>query len=186
MAEELLKEYADIKAGVSGVIGDVPSPSQSLDTSIEEDTPSMPTTEYNTSGMDQTQSNLRDTFRGNFQTSSALPQGVVSQEALHELVEAVVNEKFDEFMSNVGNIALWKEQVTSTLISVKQEVIRVEERFGQLQQSVLGRVKQYDESMRTVHTEMKAFEKVFEKILDPLVSHVKELGKITEELKRLK
>ena len=72
------------------------------------------------------------------------------------------------------------------MVSIKQELLRVEERFEQLQTAVLGRVKDYDEGIRGVHTEMKALEKVFEKILEPLTSNIKDLEKITEALKKSK
>ena len=52
-----------------------------------------------------------------------------------------------------------------------------------LQNSVLGKVKDYDQGMKDVQSEMKALEKVFEKILEPLVANIKELDKITKDLK---
>ena len=89
-------------------------------------------------------------------------------------------------MGNVGNLAVWKEKVNNDVVSIKQELIRLEERFEQLQNAVIGRVKDYDEGIRSVHTEMKALEKVFEKILEPLTSNIKELTRITQELKKVK
>ena len=46
-----------------------------------------------------------------------------------------------------------------------------------------GKVREYSDDMRSIHTEMKALEKVFEKILEPLTDNIKELSKITEDLK---
>ncbi len=107
-------------------------------------------------------------------------------ERVHEIVEAIVNEKWNEVVGSLGNLAVWKEKVTNDTVAIKQELVRVEERFRDLQNAVLGRVKDYDEGIRSVHTEMKALEKVFEKILEPLTSNIKELTRITQELKRVK
>jgi len=52
--------------------------------------------------------------------------------------------------------------------------------------SLLGKVTEYDDHVMNVTTEMKALEKVFEKIVQPLTTNIKELNKITKELKSKK
>ena len=60
----------------------------------------------------------------------------------------------------------------------------MEERFENLQKAILGRVEDYNRTISTVGTEMKALEGVLERILQPLVSNIKELSRITEDLKK--
>ena len=107
-------------------------------------------------------------------------------ERIHEIIEAIVDEKWEEVISKVGNIAIWKEKVNNDVVSIKQELVRLEENFRELQNAVLGRVKDYDEGIRGIHTEMKALEKVFEKILEPLTTNIKDLAKVTQDLKKIK
>ncbi|MDD5650576.1 MAG: hypothetical protein PHF86_09205 [Candidatus Nanoarchaeia archaeon] len=107
-----------------------------------------------------------------------------SVETMEEIAESIVNEKWEELMSSVGNIAIWKEKVQTDIRSIKQEIVRTEERFENLQRAILGRVEDYNKTMTSVGTEMKALEGVLERILQPLATNIKELSRITEELKK--
>jgi len=105
-------------------------------------------------------------------------------ETIEQIAESIVNEKWEDLMSSVGNIALWKEKVQTDIRAIKQEIIRMEERFENLQKAILGRVEEYNKTISTVGTEMKALEGVLERILQPLASNIKELSRITEDLKK--
>ncbi len=109
-----------------------------------------------------------------------------STEDFQELAESIINEKWEELVSSVGNITLWKEKVQTDISSIKQEILRLEGRFENLQKAVLGRVEEYHSKISDVGSDIKALEQVFEKILQPLTTNIKELGKITEDLKKKK
>lgn len=178
------KEVQDIKAGVDGVLSDVPAPSgdeaappTTTEVPAEEQAP--PATEYggyDTSTVDYGQPAPQ---------YDAGPQQL-DMERIHEIIEAIVGEKWQESMAGLGDLVAWKEKINHDVVSIKQELIRLEERFEQLQNAVLGRVKTYDEGIKGVHTEMKALEQVFSKILEPLTTNIKELNRITQDLKGLK
>lgn len=167
--------YSAIKAGVNGMVDDVPAPAaeetESSEVNIPEttmQTPAEQAPEYSGTGSSYGAYDSSETDR------------------VHEIAEAIINEKWQELLSSVGNIAVWKEKVDTNILSIKQEIVRINERFDNLQNAVLGKVKEYDVDMKNVHTEMKALEKVFEKIIEPLTSNVKELGKITKELREIR
>lgn len=105
-------------------------------------------------------------------------------EDIQALVEEIISEKWGEVVSSIGDINIWRAKITDDIESVKQEVLRTEGRLENIQTAVLGKVKEYDKDIREVTSEMKALEKVFEKIMEPLVTNIKELSRITEELKR--
>ncbi|MBI4448281.1 hypothetical protein HY643_04835 [Candidatus Woesearchaeota archaeon] len=102
---------------------------------------------------------------------------------LQSLVEEIVEEKWSELMVNVGDINVWKAKMVDDVESVKQEVVRMQSRFENMQSAVLGKVKEYNEGIKDIGVEMKALERVFEKIIEPLTMNVKELSRITEELR---
>ena len=104
-------------------------------------------------------------------------------ERIHEIAESIVNEKWEEFMGRVGDLTAWQERVNMNISAIKQEIVRIQDRYENLQKAVLGRVGEYDKGIVEIHTEMKALEKVFERIIDPLVTNVKELERITTKLK---
>jgi len=118
--------------------------------------------------------------------SSSLPQPQVSSDYIQQIAEEVVEEKWDDLMSKVGDIRLWKDKIDNDITSIKQEILRTQNHFASLQKAVLGKVSEYNENILNINTEMKALEKVFEKIIQPLTSNIKELNRITNKLKTKK
>ena len=110
-------------------------------------------------------------------------QAGISSDQTQELIEAVVDEKWEDLTSRVGDLNLWKESVNNDLEAVKQEVLRIQERINNLQNVTIGKVTEYSKNIGDIGTEMKALEKVFQRILQPLVTNIKELDKVTSELK---
>ena len=108
------------------------------------------------------------------------------EESIHEIVESVIDERWQQLVADFGDITLWKSRMEDELVAVKQEVLRLGQRFANVEKSLLGKVSEYDEHVLNVTTEMKALEKVFEKIVQPLTSNIKELNKITRDLKAKK
>ncbi|MSR86338.1 hypothetical protein EXS74_03000 [Candidatus Woesearchaeota archaeon] len=111
-------------------------------------------------------------------------QAAVNYDEVQALVEQIVEEKWKEMMRSVGDINVFKARVSDDMEAVKQELLRTQKRLEDLQVAVLGKVKEYNEGVLGISNDMKALEAVFGKIMEPLVSNVKELGRITEELKK--
>lgn len=110
----------------------------------------------------------------------------INYEDVQALVEEVIDERWKELLVNIGDIPTWKSEMTNDVEAIKQELLRVERRFEDLQTAIFGKVKEYGVSMKDLGAEMKAFEKVFEKILEPMTTNIKELEKITGQLKAKK
>lgn len=126
----------------------------------------------------------------NYPESNIQPSGgfssqpTISTDMIQQITESIVEEKWDELMDKVGDLRLWKEKINNDIGSIKQEVLRTQNRFENLQKAVLGKVHDYNENIININNEMKALEKVFEKILQPLTDNVKELSQITNKLKK--
>jgi len=114
------------------------------------------------------------------------PTQEFSSSQIQEIAESIVEEKWEEFISRTGDINLWKETINNDIESIKQEVLRIQDRFNNLQNILVGKVTDYNKSVLELNSEMKALEKVMEKIIEPLTTNVKELGKITQDLKKKK
>lgn len=157
---------------------------------VSPDTSNIPQ-DYESSALDQNGENIpvpsppeeekESSFMGFAQP--AQPQ-MPYQATSEELVEAIIDEKWQQLISNIGDIELWKSRVNDDLESIKQEVLRINEKFEMLQSSMLGKVSEYSQSLSTVNTELKALEQVMQKIIEPLTTNIKELGRITDEFKR--
>jgi len=107
----------------------------------------------------------------------------MSSDQMQEVIEAVVEEKWEDLISRVGDLNLWKGAVNNDLESVKQEILRMQERMNNLQNVIIGKVTDYSKNINDIGTEMKALEQVFQRILQPLTTNIKELNRVTEELK---
>jgi len=111
-------------------------------------------------------------------------QSAMSSDQIQQIIEAVVEEKWDDLTSKVGDLNLWKETLNNDIESIKQEILRLRERINSLQDVMLGKVTEYSKNITSINTEMKALEQVFQRILQPLTSNIRDLNKVTEELKR--
>ncbi len=105
-------------------------------------------------------------------------------ESMQEIVESIIDERWQEVVASVGDISLWKSRVEDDLSAIKQEILRIEDRFTKLQASILGKVDEYHRGITQVSNEMVALEKVFGNIMEPLTSNIKELQRITQDIKK--
>ncbi|MBU2638891.1 MAG: hypothetical protein KJ955_08000 [Nanoarchaeota archaeon] len=102
---------------------------------------------------------------------------------MQSIVEEIIEEKWKEMLTSMGDLTTWKVQVEDDMEASKQEILRLQSRFDTMQAAIVGKVGEYEGSMRDLSTEMKALEQVMQKILEPLTSNIKELGRITEDLR---
>ena len=149
---------------------DVPAPSQTSEPQMQEERPQ--------------QQYRQETMQPSAPTFAPEPAGRANYEMMEEMAESIVSEKWEDMVRNVGDLRLWKEKVETDLSGIKQEVLRVQSRFENLQKAVLGKVSEYSQGITDLNAEIKAMEKVFEKILGPLTKNVKDLEKITQKLKK--
>jgi len=118
------------------------------------------------------------------QMAPSMPQSSMDMESIHEVVESIIDERWQEVVASVGDITLWKSKMEDDVAAIKQEILRIEDRFTKLQTSIIGKVDEYQKGITQVSTEMAALEKVFGKIMEPLTSNIKELQRITQGMKK--
>lgn len=106
-----------------------------------------------------------------------------SMEQFEEIAEAIIEEKWRQSLQEFGDLSAFRERIRSDIASLKQELLRVERRFENLQSAVLGKVQDYDKSITDVGTNIKALEKLLQNIIQPLTSNIKELQRLTQDLK---
>lgn len=119
----------------------------------------------------------------NFSPVAYPSQDLAPTPQVEELVESVVEEKWNRFSDVLANMEIWKSRMNDDMVSVKQELLRLSRRFDMIQNSVMGRVDEYSHNVQEMGTELKALEKVFKNILEPLTTNIKELNRITEDMK---
>lgn len=108
---------------------------------------------------------------------------VMPEERIQEIAEAIIDEKWSELIANVNRIIEWKDETEAKINRLSQQVNDLKDSFDKLHEGVLGRISDYDKSIKEVGTDIKALEKVFQKILPGFVENVNELSRITSRMK---
>ncbi|MBS3144474.1 hypothetical protein J4208_02715 [Candidatus Woesearchaeota archaeon] len=109
-----------------------------------------------------------------------------TEDMIEQVAESIINEKWQKLMENMGDLNMWKEKVRTDVLSIKQELVRLDAKVESLQKIIIGKVHDYDQHITEVGTDIKALEKVLQNVITPLSSNVKELSRITEKFKAKK
>ena len=127
---------------------------------------------------EQTQETSAPTGSQQFQTYSSS-----TQQQIEEIAEEIIQEKWERFLENFGDLPIWKEKIENDILSTKQEIARAQDRMNGVERALAGKVQEYSNSITDLTAEMKAISKLIKQILQPLTSNVKELQRITDKFK---
>lgn len=103
-----------------------------------------------------------------------------------ELIEAIIDEKWNELVKDVNKILEWKNQTEARITKIEQGINDLRGEFDKLHQGILGKIGEYDKHIMDVGVEIQAMEKVFAKVLPVFTQNVSELTRITDDLKAKK
>lgn len=110
----------------------------------------------------------------------------VSQPNNEELIEAIIDEKWNELLKDINKIIEWKNRMDQKIAAMDQQVSDLKNEFDKLHTAVVGKVGEYDKNILEVGSDIKAMEQVFKKILPSFTENVKELSRITKTVKKKK
>ena len=114
-------------------------------------------------------------------------QADISQENLYErieqITESLIDEKWDDFVTEMKKVIAWKESTEKTISSMQTTIEKMKEDFNLLHQGVLGKINQYDDQIKEVDSELKAVGKVFKDVIPVFTNSVKDLHQISQDLK---
>ncbi|MBI4152998.1 hypothetical protein HY497_00610 [Candidatus Woesearchaeota archaeon] len=103
---------------------------------------------------------------------------------IHEIAEAIINEKWDEVLGDIQKIVAWKDAVENDIQQLKDETAALKDEFNQLRQGILGKINESDASMRDVSSELKAVHQVFKEVIPSFTENVAELSRLTKKIKQ--
>ncbi len=107
-------------------------------------------------------------------------------EKIEEIAEAIIDEKWEDLIKNVQKIVEWKNSAETKLTQVEQEVTDLKSNFDNLHKAIVSKIGDYDKNILAVGTEIKAMEKVFQKVLPTFTDNVAQLSRITSNIKKNK
>ncbi|MDP7180716.1 MAG: hypothetical protein QF824_05600 [Candidatus Woesearchaeota archaeon] len=109
--------------------------------------------------------------------------GGESKEQIEEIAEAIIDEKWNDLLKNINKISEWNHKTETRLTKIETEIKNLKENFDSLHKGILGKITEYDQNLVNVGTEIKAMEKVFQKILPTFTDNVNKLSRITQGVK---
>jgi prefoldin subunit 5 len=101
-----------------------------------------------------------------------------------EAIEALIDEKWTVFEESVKKILTWKSTTELSVGKLEDRMKALEDQLKTLQEGIYGKIGEYDKHIQHIGTELKAVDKVFQKVLPALADNVAELGNITKNLKK--
>ena len=104
-------------------------------------------------------------------------------EAMEEIAEEIVNEKWAEIKNKISDVVEWKIYAEKRVASIDERIKRIEQSMDRLQAALLTKVQEYQRSVKDLGAEMASIEGAFGKVLTPFVDNMRELSRITGELK---
>ncbi len=108
------------------------------------------------------------------------------KELIVENVEKIIEERWEKVTTNVESVVQWKDKVEREIDLLKHDIVTIKEGFEQFEKRLLNKINTYDRNILDVNSEIKALEKVFNKITPTLVNNVNELSKIADNLRGVK
>ena len=110
-------------------------------------------------------------------------QSVRPSQEIEATVEAVVEERWKDVDKRLEKEKEWKAQTDARLARLEQYVTDLKGDLDNLHRAIVSKISDYDKNLLSVGTEIKAMEKVFQKVLPTLTESVGELSRITKEIK---
>ncbi len=107
-----------------------------------------------------------------------------NKEKIEEMAEAIIDEKWEELVKSINKIVEWKEKIEGNINKIEQEIKDMKESYNHLHSSIIGKINEYDKNIVNVGTEVKAMEKVFEKVLPSFTENIGELKRIVKSAKK--
>ncbi len=111
-----------------------------------------------------------------------IPDLGTPDERIEELAEAIIDEKWKELSKNIDKIIDWKERTEAKINQLEQAFVDLKKDFESLHSAILGKVAEYDNNIVNIGSEIKALEKVFQKLLPTFTDNVNELSRVTKQL----
>ena len=108
------------------------------------------------------------------------PPASLDEERIQEVAEAIIDEKWEELAKDIRKIIEWKERSEDRLAKLEQQMIDMRLSIDSLAKSIMNKVSAYDQNIMDVGTEIKAMEKVFQKVLPNLTESVNKLDRMTK------
>jgi DNA-binding transcriptional MerR regulator len=110
--------------------------------------------------------------------------GQPGRDMIEETTEAIINEKWKEVSGSISKFNEWKDKLEQRMTQMEARFKAIQDNFDKLHGALIAKIGEYDQNILNVGVEIKAMEKVFQKILPTFTENVNELSRLTEKMKK--
>lgn len=103
---------------------------------------------------------------------------VTDKERIEELAEAIIDEKWNELVRDIEKVIDWKEKTEARMNKIEQRLEDIKLSLDTFNKNLMGKISEYDKNISNVGVEIKAMEKVFQKVIPSLTENVNRLERI--------
>lgn len=107
----------------------------------------------------------------------------IDEERIQEVAEAIIDEKWQDLVKDIKKVIEWKEKSEERITKLEQQIIDLRLIIDSLTKSMISKISSYDQNIVDVGTDIKAMEKVFQKVLPSLTESVNKLDRMTKSYK---
>jgi len=107
----------------------------------------------------------------------------IDEERIQEVAEAIIDEKWEELAKDIKRVIEWKDRSEDRIAKLEQQILDMRLSIESLTKSMMSKISGYDQNIVDVGTEIKAMEKVFQKVLPTLTESVNKLDRMTKGVK---
>jgi len=111
-----------------------------------------------------------------------MPPAPEEKDRIEEVAEAIIDEKWNDLLKDINKVIEWKEKTESRISKLEQSLKDLKSSFESLHQGMLGKISEYDKNITDVGTEIKAMERVFQKVLPTFTENVNKLDRLAKGL----
>lgn len=108
------------------------------------------------------------------------PTPTMDEERMQEVAEAIIDEKWNELVKDIRKVIEWKNKSEDRIAKLEQQLLDLRVGMDSLTKSIMSKISSYDQNIVDVGTEIKAMEKVFQKVLPTLTESVNKLDRMAK------
>ena len=111
------------------------------------------------------------------------PPSLLNEERIQEVAEAIIDEKWQDLVKDIKRVIEWKDKSEERISKIEQVLVDIKGSIDTLTKGMMAKITAYDQNIVDVGTEIKAMEKVFQKVLPTLTENVNKLDRMTKGYK---
>ena len=146
-----------------------------------QETPSQPEIGFQNYGQGYQQPYQQQSFESFQQPREPETPVSIDEERMQEVAEAIIDEKWEELVVDIKKVVEWKEKTEDRISKLEQQILDLRISMDSLTKGMMSKISSYDQNIVDVGTEIKAMEKVFQKVLPTLTESVNKLDRMTKQ-----